>query len=126
MIGRALARFSRVTALLLVLGTLGGCAQTFDAATLGVEALMATPAGQPPQGESFRLNRKAVYGVLGIFPLSRPSLRKELASQVVGDQRIANLRIKVRSRWSDILITALTAGLIVPRTVTYEGVVVGQ
>jgi hypothetical protein len=33
------------------------------------------------------------------------------------------VKIKVRSRWSDVLFTVLTAGLIVPRTVTYEGVV---
>ena len=36
---------------------------------------------------------------------------------------IADVRIRVRSRWTDVLITALTAGLIVPRTVTFEGVV---
>jgi hypothetical protein len=40
-----------------------------------------------------------------------------------GGSGIAELRIKVRSRWSDVLVTALTAGLIVPRAVTYEGVV---
>jgi len=39
------------------------------------------------------------------------------------DQPVADVRIRVRSRWSDVLITALTAGLIVPRTVTFEGVV---
>jgi hypothetical protein len=33
------------------------------------------------------------------------------------------LKIKARSRWSDVLITALTAGLIVPRSVTFEGIV---
>ena len=36
---------------------------------------------------------------------------------------IVGLKIKARSRWSDVLITALTAGLIVPRSVTFEGVV---
>lgn len=126
MFRRAFARYTRVTGLVLLLGVAGGCAQTFDAATLGVEALMATPVDAQPQGEPFRLNRKAVYLVLGIIPVARPSLREELATQVTGNQRIANLRIRVRSRWTDILITALTGGLVVPRTVTYEGVVVGQ
>jgi hypothetical protein len=50
-------------------------------------------------------------------------LRKALAAQLTGGSGIADLRIKVRSRWSDVLITALTAGLIVPRAVTFEGVV---
>lgn len=126
MIRRAIARYSRVGCLLLLLAATTGCAQTFDAATLGVEAMMSSPANAQPQGEAFRLNRKAVFLVLGIFPVSRPSLRKELATQVTSEERIANLRVKVRSRWSDILITALTAGLVVPRTVTYEGIVVGR
>ena len=39
---------------------------------------------------------------------------------------IANLKITTRSRWSDMLITGLTLGLLVPRTVVYEGVVVNR
>jgi len=52
-----------------------------------------------------------------------PSLRKALAAQLGGASGIADLKIKVRSRWSDLLFTVLTAGLIVPRSVTFEGVV---
>jgi hypothetical protein len=55
--------------------------------------------------------------------LKEPSLRKALAAQLSGGSGIADLRIKVRSRWSDVLITVLTAGLVVPRAVTFEGVV---
>ena len=101
-----------------------GCAQTFDAATLGVEATMASPADNVPQGEPFRIDRKAVFLVLGVIPLVRPSLHKVLAAQVVGEQRVVNLKITVRSRWTDILLTGLTLGLVVPRTVTYEGLVI--
>jgi hypothetical protein len=36
---------------------------------------------------------------------------------------VADLRIRVRSRFSDVLITGLTLGLVVPRSVTFEGVV---
>jgi hypothetical protein len=36
---------------------------------------------------------------------------------------VADLRIQVRSRFTDVLITGLTLGLIVPRSVTFEGVV---
>jgi hypothetical protein len=64
-----------------------------------------------------------VYGLWGLAKLKEPSLRKALAAQLGGGSGIADLKIKVRSRWSDILITALTAGLIVPRAVTFEGVV---
>jgi hypothetical protein len=44
----------------------------------------------------------------------------------VGGRSVSNVRIKVRSRWSDVLITGLTLGLFVPRTVTIEGVVTGS
>jgi hypothetical protein len=84
---------------------------------------MASPAGQPPEGSRFRVTSHAVYAFWGVARIKDPSLRKALAAQLAGGSGIADLRIKVRSRWSDVLITALTAGLIVPRAVTYEGVV---
>jgi hypothetical protein len=108
---------------LILLSSLTGCAQTFDATTLGVPVTMAAPAGQPPEGNRFRVSSHAVYAFWGLAKVKDPSLRKALAAQLAGGSGIADLKIKVRSRWSDVLITALTAGLIVPRAVTYEGVV---
>ena len=102
---------------------LTGCAETFDATTLGVPVSLAAPAGQTPEGTRFRVTSHAVYGLWGLATLKQPSLRKTLAAQLAGGNGIADLRIKVRSRWSDMLITALTGGLIVPRAVTFEGVV---
>jgi hypothetical protein len=103
--------------------TAGGCALTFDATTLGVDASMAAPAGSAVQGEAFTVNRSAVYLFGGLLPVARPSLRRVLAAQATSDARVASLRVRVRSRWSDVLITVLTAGLVVPRSVTYEGVI---
>lgn len=113
---------SAALALLVVLA-LAGCAQTFDATTLGVPATLASPAGQPAEGDRFRVNTKAVFGLWGIVRLKEPSLRKALAAQLGGGSGIADVKIKVRSRWSDLLFTVLTAGIIVPRSVTFEGVV---
>ena len=109
--------------ILLSLGLVLGCAQTFDAAILGVPVTMATAAGQPVQGSRFEVTSRAVYALWGIARIKEPSLRKALAAQLADARGIANLRIKVRSRWNDVLITGLTLGLIVPRAVTYEGVV---
>ena len=109
----------------LLLGT-PGCAHTFDASTLGVEAVMASPASAPAQGEPFEVNRKAMFFFWGAIRGSRPSLQDALASQVTSVQRVADLRVRVRSGFGDVLITILTAGLVVPRSVTYEGVIVGQ
>jgi hypothetical protein len=101
-----------------------GCAHSFDASTVGVEATMATPAATPAQGEPFVVNRKATFFFWGAIPGARPSLADALNAQATSAQRVADLRVRVRSSFADVLITILTAGLIVPRSVTYEGVVV--
>lgn len=103
--------------------SLAGCSLSFDATTLGVPATLASPAGQPPAGARFRVSSKAVFGLWGIARLKEPSLRKALAAQLGGGSGVADVRIRVRSRWSDVLLTVLTGGLVVPRTVTFEGVV---
>jgi hypothetical protein len=108
---------------LLLLTAIGGCAETFDSTTIGVPVSLASAAGQQPQGTRFRVTSHAVYGFWGLAKVKDPSLRKALAAQLAGGSGIGDLRIKVRSRWSDVLVTALTGGLIVPRSVTYEGVV---
>jgi hypothetical protein len=102
---------------------LTGCAERFDATTLGVPATMAVPADQTVEGSRFSVTQRSVYGLWGIATIKSPSLRKALAAQLGGGSGIVGLKIKARSRWSDVLITALTAGLIVPRSVTFEGVV---
>lgn len=100
-----------------------GCAQTFDATHLGVPATMAAPAGQAVTGPSFRVTSHSVFGFWGLLSLRRPSLERALASQLIGGKGVANVKIKVRSRWSDVLFTVLTAGLLVPRSVTFEGTI---
>jgi hypothetical protein len=120
--GTAGPKHSLIGLLLLSL-VLAGCAETFDATTLGVPATLSAPAGQPSQGERFAVTSHAVYGFWGILRYKQPSLRKALAAQLAGGGAISNVRIKVRSRWSDVLITGLTLGLVVPRSVTFEGVV---
>lgn len=103
--------------------SLTGCSLSFDATTLGVPATLASAAGQPAAGDRFAVSSKAVFGLWGLARLKQPSLRKALAAQLGGGTGLADVKIRVRSRWSDVLFTVITAGLIVPRTVTFEGVV---
>jgi len=111
-----------------------GCALTFDSTHLGVPVTMAEtaqapdrsgPGQAPPAGTPFHVTKHPVYLFLGLVAVSRPNLEDVLAGQVGTGASVASLKIKVRSRWSDLLVTALTLGLIVPRSVTFEGVVVG-
>jgi len=114
----------RACAALLIATALSGCAVRFDASELGVPVTMASPAGQPATGQAFRVTSRATFAFFGLVSLSQPSLERALATQLLDGQSVADLKIKVRSRWGDILISALTLGLIVPRAVTYEGVIV--
>ncbi len=101
-----------------------GCVERFDATSLGVPATLATPAGQPLQGDPFTLTTKSVHMFWGAVPVSQSSLARALASQAIDAPIITGVKIRVSSRWSDLLISALTLGVVVPRTVTYEGVAV--
>ena len=114
--------FRRGAAGLLALA-LVGCAETFDASSVGVPVTMASPAGQPAQGDKFSVTSHAVYGFWGMFRVKQPSLQRALSAQLGGGKAIADLKIHSRSRFFDILITGLTLGIIAPRSVTYEGVV---
>lgn len=104
--------------------TLSGCAMTFDATDLGVPTSLAEAARTAPQGTAFRVTKHPVYLLWGLTAASRPNAEDVLAGQVGTGARIANLRIKTRARWSDLFVTVLTAGLVSPRSVTFEGVVV--
>ncbi len=102
------------------------CTQIFDATSLGVPATMASLPGDTTQGTPFRTTAHTVHGLFGLLPISQANLRKSLARQLVGGQGISNLKIKTKSRWIDVLVTGLTLGLVVPRTVIYEGTITGR
>ena len=114
-------RFNRLVVVVGMVGTLGGCAVSFDAGTLGVKVSMAEPAGQQPEGTEFTITKKAVFLLFGLRRVSNPSLESVLAGQLLDAGEVRNLQIKVRSRFIDIFVTILTAGLIIPRSVTFHG-----
>jgi hypothetical protein len=113
------------TLVALALST-SGCAASFDGSHLGVIATMAEPVQAPASGAAFRVTKHPVYLVMGLIPLGQGNLEDVLTGQLGQGASIASLKIHVRSRWSDVLVTALTLGLVAPRSVTYEGVVVGR
>jgi len=117
-------RITRAGLLALAL-TVSACALTFDSTSLGVTATMSESAQTRAAGTAFRVTKHPVFLLWGFVPVSEPNLEDVLAGQVGTGTRIASLRIKVRSRWPDLLVTALSLGLIVPRSVTFEGVITG-
>jgi hypothetical protein len=112
--------------LVALLLALPACALTFDAHNLGANVTLAQVPDSTQCVAQFRQNKKAVFFFWGLIAGSRPSMEHILEGQVTGTQSVGNLRIHVRSRFTDLLITALTAGLIVPRSVTFDGCVRGQ
>ena len=82
---------------------------------------MSAPAGSPPQGTEFEVGQKVVFLFFGMLRASTPSLENALAGQLLDADEVQNLDIRVRSRFADILVSVLTLGLIIPRSVTYHG-----
>ena len=123
-----MTRLRRMTAAMaLGMGLLStGCAQSFDATNLGVPATMASAAGEVPAGQAFTIKTHTVHAFWGLLPLKKARLDRALVSQLVGAKEISQLKIRTKSRWSDLLFTGLTLGLIAPKTVIYEGVAVGR
>ena len=117
-------RFLLNSALAVALVATAGCAQTFDATTLGVPATLATDNAAAPQGTAFKVNAKALWAAWGLLPVSQPVLGKTLAAQLVGGKSVANVRIHTHTSILDGLITLGTFGVLAPRSVTYEGVIV--
>lgn len=117
-------RFFLNSALAVALAATAGCAQTFDATTLGVPATLAADNVAAPQGTAFKVNAKAVWAAWGLLPISQPVLQKTLAAQLVGGRSIANVRIHTHTSLFDGIITLGTLGVLSPRSVRYEGVIV--
>jgi hypothetical protein len=102
-----------------------GCAQSFDATSVGVPVTMASDVGQVPEGTAFKVEATALWFMWGMVPISNPSLQKTLAAELVGGRSVANLKIRTHTGLLDGLVTIATLGLLTPRSVTYEGVIVG-
>lgn len=120
-------KLERVGATALLAGmALSGCAQTFDATALGVPATMAAPAGEVATGQAFKVTTHTVHAFWGLVPMKQARLDRALATQLVGGKEVAQLKVRTRSRWKDLLITGLTLGIVAPKTVTYEGIIVGR
>lgn len=100
-----------------------GCALTFDTTTLGVPVSMASPASRPAVGDTFSVRSGAIYVFWGLVPLKRPSLENALETQLAGGRAVRDLRIHVSRRLPDLLITALTAGVVSPVSVQFEGII---
>ncbi len=114
---------SRATAIVAVLAMLG-CGYTLDATRLGVPATLAERAEAQPRGTPFHVTKHPVYLIWGAVAAGSFNLEDALAGQVGPGASLANVRVRVRSTLFDVLVTGLTAGLVAPRTVTIEGVVV--
>jgi len=115
----------RTSCALLALAS-AGCALTIDSTHLGVPATLAEAAPTAPQGTAFRVTKHPLYLFLGLLPVSKPNIEDVLAGQAGAGSAIANLKVKVTSRWTDLLVAGLTFGIVVPRSVVYEGVVTGH
>jgi LytS/YehU family sensor histidine kinase len=117
-----LAAARRASACLLALG-LSGCAMSYSARSLGVPVTMAGAVGEPVAGDTFTVTTRGMHLFWGAVTARQPSLQNVLAGQLGTGGGVRNLTIRSRKRWSDLLVTALTVGVLSPTSVTFEGVV---
>ncbi|HEY6808735.1 MAG TPA: hypothetical protein VI160_08095 [Gemmatimonadales bacterium] len=106
-----------------LLVSLAGCALTLDSTRLGVPATLADAAATPPAGTPFSITKHPVFVGWGLLTMAPPNLEDVLAGQTGPGAGVAQLRVRVRARWTDLLVTALTLGFVSPRSVTFDGVV---
>jgi len=117
---RPLTTFAALTVLLGA----AACATTYDATHLGVPVTLAdSTAGTA--GTAFRVTKHPVFVLWGAVTAAEPNLEDLFAGQVGTGAALTQVRIHSRMTWTDLLITALTAGFLSPRTVTFEGQIVG-
>jgi hypothetical protein len=100
-----------------------GCAYRFNTRTLGVPVSMAEAMAQPVAGDSFRVTTRAVHVFWGLAVAKDPALQPMLAGQLGTGGAVHNLAINAHKRWSDVLLTVVTVGIVSPTSVTYSGVI---
>lgn len=103
-----------------------GCAQSFDATTLGVPVSMASDVKAPAAGAHFSVRATQLWTLWGLLSVSEPSLQRVLAAELVGGKSVADVKIRTHTRITDLLITLVSGGLLVPRAVQFEGTIVGD
>ncbi|HTY05860.1 MAG TPA: hypothetical protein VMC86_05065 [Gemmatimonadales bacterium] len=109
--------------LALLLGA-SACATTYDATRLGVPVTLAD-SSQAPAGTPFRVTKHPVFVLWGLVTASEPNLEDLFAGQLGAGASLTRVRIHSRMTWSDLLFTVITAGFVSPRSVTFEGQIVG-
>ncbi|MEE8576409.1 MAG: DUF6567 family protein [candidate division Zixibacteria bacterium] len=95
-----------------------------------IEPAQLNSAGQPTYTviESFKVNDKAGW-VLGIIPANKPAgdrheyfaefLQRQISE--AGGDAVINVEVRMQNNFGDFLISVVTAGLYVTRTVTVSG-----
>lgn len=94
-------------------------------ATLPLESNLDKPVnmtdGKNAQVRTFVSNSKAIWIFWGLAPISLPTVDGVLMPQVSGHAGVQNLKITTESGFIDHVVTILTQGILVMRTVTIEG-----
>ena len=94
-------------------------------ATLPLDSNLDKPVdmtdGKNAQVRTFVSNNKAVWIFWGLAPLSLPTVDGVVLPQVSGHAGVQNLKITTESGFVDHVVTILTQGILMMRTVRIEG-----
>ncbi len=95
----------------------------FNARSLGVPVTMAEPLAQPVVGDTFHVTVRATHLFWGLATVREANLQHVLGNQLGPGAGVRNLSIRARKRWSDLLLTGLTLGVLSTTAVTFDGVI---
>jgi len=69
----------------------------------------------------FTTKNRAIWLFWGLFPLSVPKLDQTVGPNVADHNGIQNLKITTENTFLDVVISTVTQGILVMRTITIEG-----
>jgi len=107
-----------IAALALVI-IVTGCATLPLESNLGMPISMTDMKSAPAQ--TFESQSKAIWLFWGLMELSLPTVDGVVGPVVAGHSGVQNLKITTETDVIDFIVTNLTSGIVVLRTVTIEG-----
>jgi hypothetical protein len=123
-LNRSRRAFGRAACAVLIASASAACAMQFDTRSLGVPVTMTPPTTATAAADTFTVTLRAVHLFWGLASIREPALQPALAGQLGTGGAVANLTIRARKRWSDVVATVITLGFISTTSVTFRGVVV--
>ena len=108
-----------IVATLLIVVSLVGCA------TLPLESNLEKPVSMTKisgsSGNDFVVTKQALWLFWGLMPISVPKVDEVIGPKIADHEGIQNLKITTQYGFIDVVISAITSGVLYSQTVIIQG-----